>query len=302
MKALGATVSLKLPAFLPWVAAAAIHVAACPPAAIAQPLGHDAESLEWAVARSHAIVRASVLRVERERDEGGEPWAVVTLKVAETLKGGQKDDLSIAIGERGSDGPFDAWTKAKQEALWFLVQTKRFEAGGDRAKLPPGRRYALEPISGGGGWFVIRLGPPVAGEGRPRSPCPPPVFSMNLDLLEAPEEILRAARRAAEFASDPRHPRFALIDLPESVMRWSGESRDFNRLQVPVDSRLEAFARGLVQSPKELLSKRAEAIAKRLAGRAERAGSDDERRQIEAARQGVIDTATSLDEGNVRLM
>ncbi len=280
---------MNLTAWLPWLAA------------IVQPLGHDAESLEHAVARSHAVLRASVLRVERERDEGGESWTIVTLKVAETLKGGQKDDLRVAIGERGGDAPFDAWAKARQEGLWFFVQNKKFEAAGDRAKLPPRRRYALEPISGGGG-FVIRLGPPAAEEGRPRRPCPPPVFSMNLDLLEEPEEILRAAKQAAEFASDPDHPRHALIDLPEGVMRWSGESGDFNRLLVPIDSRLEAIARELIRSPKELLSKRAEAIAKRMAGRAERAGTDDERRRIEAARHGVVDTAASLDEGNVRLM
>ncbi len=95
---------------------------------------------------------------------------------------------------------------------------------------------------------MIRLGgaPVPAEEGYLR--LPPPILTMNLTVLDQPEEILAAARKAVA-AGKHRPVQEHKIWLPRQVAQRSGRSGDTNHLDAPVDQRLEVLARRLLQLP-----------------------------------------------------
>ena len=116
-------------------------------------MGYTAASIEWLVANSDVVVRASVDRIKttpvvQVKDgvyRNPEVWKTVTLKVHETLKGDPTESLTFVERTLAADGIYEGWRDAGREQLWLLV---RQEEDG-RARLRP---Y-------GGGWSVIRLGP-----------------------------------------------------------------------------------------------------------------------------------------------
>ena len=101
-------------------------------------------------------------------------------------------------------------------------------------------------------WQLVRLGLALRAERR-FTALPPPIFTMNLELLDRPQDILAAARRAATESNAGQPVRQHLISLPRDVMQRSGRSGDANSLVVPADSRLESAARRLIESPGALL-------------------------------------------------
>ncbi len=107
-------------------------------------------------------------------------------------------------------------------------------------------RSRLTPY--GGGWSVIRLGPPVPEE-KPFTQMPPPIFTMGLDVLRDPDLILLAARASALEGVGAKRVEGHSIELPRGVMQCSGKSGDANSLGVPVDRRLEKLARRLIERP-----------------------------------------------------
>jgi hypothetical protein len=220
-------------------------------------MGYHACSLDWLVADSDVVARASVLKVERVPIPNPEPKMyrepedriTVTLKVHETLKGVRAESLEFTEEISGHFRVYDGWKEAGREQLWFLVRDTEREDGAEaEGGITPRLRFKPR----GGGWSVVRLGPPVPEEQGFVS-MPPPIFSMDLTVLEKPKDILEAARTTAEKWGKREHIQSHSIDLPRGVMQRSGKSGDANSLQVPVDGRLEKLARRLIESPRDIL-------------------------------------------------
>lgn len=216
-------------------------------------MGRTAYSLEWLVADSDVIVRASVAEVERVPIPNPEPKIPqnprvekrVTLTVDETLVGEHTHFLVFTDQTLAYDHILEGWKDAGTELLWFLKRVE--ERGADPDEESP----RLKPY--GGGWSVIRLGPSVPEE-RGFSSVPPPIFTMNLSVLEESADIMDAARAIAKDAAEHGHTESYNLTLPHSVMRRSGKSGDINLLRLPVDHRLERLASRLIESPEDFLA------------------------------------------------
>jgi hypothetical protein len=209
-------------------------------------MGYQACTLEWLVADSDVVVRASVARVVPEvRD-------TVTLKVHETLKGDGARTLTIDDQNLAFCKIYEGWRNAGREQLWFLVRSEGRGDGEDAKADGVAGRHRLTPY--GGGWSVIRLGPAVPDE-RGHVSIPPPIFTMRLDVLQRPADILDAARASARGGGERGRVRGHDIELPRGVMQRSGKSGDANSLRVPVDPRLEKLGRRLVESAGDFLTK-----------------------------------------------
>jgi hypothetical protein len=216
-------------------------------------MGYTAASLEWLVANSDVVVRASVDRIKPtpvvQVKEGvyrnPEVWKTVTLKVHETLKGDPTESLTFVERTLAADGIYEGWRDAGREQLWLLV---RQEKDGDDAEAP---RVSASLRPYGGGWSVIRLGPPVSEE-RGFSSLPPPIFTLDLKVLKEPKDILKAARAAVAETGKRERIHSHAVDLPRGIMQATGRSGDVNRLIVLIDHRLEAVARHWIESPEEI--------------------------------------------------
>lgn len=251
-------------------------------------VGHQEPSLEWLVARSAVVVRASVGDVSVELHPDDRAWLIVTLKVHEKLKGRPPETLRFAESTLSSDKRYEGWKGAGRELLVFLLNNARYKPEEKDVQA----RFPFIPY--GLGWTVVRLGPPVPQE-EGWELVPSVLFRNNLDILEEPGKILDAARRAAAAGRVAvGEPREHKLSLPRSVMEWSGRSGDFNHLLVPVDSQLETLAKELIQSPAEVLSQRGNSTGKREKsiylngfwdGRMSAAKNDDERREVKAERE-----------------
>ncbi len=255
---------------------------------LAQPQAYHAPTVEWLVARSDLVMRASVAEVSKEPLPPFRAWIIVTLKVHESLKGTPPETLQFAEDSDAGDKRYDGWKDSGREFLVFLSRNPRYRAGEKEIEARfPFTRYD------GSGWTLFRLGPAVPQEER-WYPPPSGLFSSTLDVLETPVEILEAARRAvAARRRAVGEVRMHELSLPQRVMEWSGDRADWNFLQVPVDSQLEILARAMIQSPSEVLSKRGNSAGKRKGeawwdgfwtGRMSAAKNDDERGQVKAGR------------------
>ena len=228
------------------VVAAALALAAT--GSLAQS-GYEACSLEWLVARADVVVRASVVSVTHSTLDGDPGMVTVTLKVQETLKGAPAETRAFNEHSLLVEPVYGAWKDAQREQLWFLVRKPKREDAPGASPTTPGdsSRQPLELLG------LVRLGPAVFAE-KAFTELPPPIFTMSLELLDKPQDILAAARRAVTEGNTGQPVRRHLIDLPRVVMQRSGRSGDANELVVPVDSRLESVARRLINSPAALVS------------------------------------------------
>jgi hypothetical protein len=202
-------------------------------------VGYNPPSLDWLVVRSDRIVRASVKEIARGKPDGQWVWLTVTLDVHATLKGEQARTLTCATHTLTFDKRWDEWKEAKREQLWFLIPPEKPVERGEQAN-------ALHLLQ------LIRLGPPVPAEGRFTS-LPPPIFTMDLKVLEDPNEVLRSVQNAVVAKGEGNPPHSHPLWLPRRVMQRSGRSGDANHLTVPINPRLEKLARQLIQSPGDVL-------------------------------------------------
>jgi hypothetical protein len=236
------------PRFL--VAIALATVVFSPAVSFGQLGRYAASSLELLVAKAEVVVRGSVVNVTREPDKGDWGWDIVTLQVRDTLKGGKAKRLKFAIRTHDSDDTLQRWKESKQEALWLLDRQK-VENGEDARRLAKIlERHRMDLWTSSLEGSALRLGP-SAPEDRRRPP--PPIFTLDLRLLDTPEDIVKAARQAVETAGE-RTTRVHELTLSRDIMQRTGTSGDINFLRVPVDWRLEVFARRLIESPEDFLS------------------------------------------------
>lgn len=205
-------------------------------------MGYTQASIEWLAADSDVVVRASIVDPSRKPARDQEPlgWRTVTVDVHETLKGRPRKRLDFAVRSHADPNTFERLKESGQEFLWFLMR-------GDRHPEAMGEKEMAKVYVLGGMNALVRLGPPIH-EQR----LPPPLFTVDLRLLKAPEEVLRAARAAvAEEGKDARASSHG-VTLPRGIMQATGRSGDANLLVVPVDHRLEVAARRWIESPEDV--------------------------------------------------
>ena len=133
----------------------------------------------------------------------------------------------------------------------------------------------------GGDGLVVDGHDEVAAEAGYNRP-PPPIFTMNFNLLTERDPLLKAARVAV--AGEPaKRPVFIALDIPRSLAQRTGHSGDANMFLVPADARLEAVAQRLIDSPGDVLpraeSKNAENAEQQSIGKIWREFSKDRLRK-----------------------
>ena len=212
-------------------------------------------SLEWMAATSDVIVRASVVGMsdkEPRSDPGGgesqSAWITVTLKVHETVKGKHSHQITfVADIFRGSDF-LQEWKDSDEELIWFLDRTKVDAEQPKYQDYEVYTRHELKLIRSGWGWSVIQLTtrPTLRG-------VAPPIFTLDLRVLDDPTAILKAVRAAATEVGASKGVREHVVSVARGLIHLTGRSGDVNRVVVPVDHRLEKAAREWIQSPDEVL-------------------------------------------------
>jgi hypothetical protein len=213
-------------------------------------IGLTHRSLDAKVAQADLIVRAKVDNVVRGKVSEQRVWLDVTLKVEEALKGIAPEQLTVGLETLKGDERWEQFAEAGQEQLWFLMDSKRPIPGEDPEDAPILTKHAYKPIDY---WFRIRLGPEVADETSFSRP-PPPLFTMDFEVLTKPEEVVAATRRIVGI--EPKEcPGLYSFRIPRSLAERVGRSGDANSFIVPADRRLEKLAHRLIASPEELLPK-----------------------------------------------
>ncbi|HEX3315803.1 MAG TPA: hypothetical protein VHR72_12960 [Gemmataceae bacterium] len=217
-------------------------------------------SLEGLVGESDVIVRGVVADIAVDRN-----WNIVTFDVLETLKGAPAKRISFLLQKfDAGDADLARAKKSKRELVWIL---KRQPSGTpseapDREKtlarhktdlyasFVPGRPE--EPALP----FIAIGTKDAAAEADAKTP-PLSFLTIDLRLLKTPDEIVAAIRTsvAATQGGEPARPlRSHSIAIPKAMAQGTGFSRSQNLIVMPVDGRLEAFARRLLRSPNEFLS------------------------------------------------
>lgn len=220
------------------------------PAAHAQKLETPLQltSLEWWVADSDVVVRGVVVDVSADKN-----WTLVTFDVLESLKGDQKTGrLKFALQKfDAADAALADAKQAKREQLWVLKRQDPAVAGEapDREKMLARHKtdlYApfLPGRPGSPTLPVIPLGAEAT---------PPAFLTVDLGLLKTSDQIVKAIRTAIAEPAGRERARSYSVAVPEEIAQQTGFSRAQNLVAMPVDRRLEEFARRLVQSPNRIL-------------------------------------------------
>lgn len=185
---------------------------------------NGADSVEWATIDADLVVRGSVVNVAASKAKDSPGWFVVTVSVAETLKGKAQKRVTFLTPQLGNEAP-DEWQAKDRELLLFLVRGSR-RAADDK-------RYATAqwaPRRGNfGGDSVFMLNDKTLR----------PAFASDFSVV-ADRNVLQATiRTAAKSAATKVHK----VDLPFESPAFSalyGGSSVW--LYVPADAALEARA------------------------------------------------------------
>jgi len=230
-------------------------------------------SLEWLVADSDVIVRGVIHDVAAgDAGEWRGNWNIVTLDVLETLKGAKAERVQFAMHmfDKG-DAALAQAKKFKRELLWILKRQSSGAPGEapDREKVLARQKIDLHaPFlpgrPGAAALPVIPLDTPVFKGKEPVEfvrvdPLDMPFFeegqqpvaflTVDLKLLKTTDQIVKAIRSAVADTQGQERARSYSLALPQVIAQRTWFSRTSNLLTVPVDRRLEEFARRLIQSP-----------------------------------------------------
>ncbi len=213
-------------------------------------------SLEWAIADSDLVVRGVVVEIAV-----ADHWNIVTLDVRETLKGAKTQTVRFAAYRfaKGDAGLARA-KQAKRELVWLLKRADAAAPGDapEREKVLARHKLNLHaPFvpgrPGAPALPVIPLGTPQAEDDLQ----PPAYLTTDLRVPKTADELVQAIRTAIAQTQGQERVRSYAVALPQEIAQRTGFSRpkNLNSLIVPVDGRLEALARRLVQSPGAFLAK-----------------------------------------------
>jgi len=223
-------------------------------------------SIEWLVADNDVVVRGVVVDVATDQS-----WNIVTLDVRETLKGAKTERFQFAAHrfEQG-DAALAESKQSKREGVWLLKRHESAARGEapDREKVLARHKLNLHApfLPGRPGKPALPLIPLGVKEDADKAHQPLAFFTIDLRLLQTSDELVKAIRTA--IAENPASARSYSVSLPEELTQFTGFNWPQQLLTVPIDGRLEAAARRLVQSPSDFLTKRiaAEQLQLRIEG------------------------------------
>lgn len=192
-----------------------------------QPLVTDLDSVEWMAADSALVVRGTVVGLETEKAPEF-LWHTVTFRVDETLKGEHRPSLRFLLQSNTRDEKdITRWKEQGRPLLAFLRESRCVVA---KWHYREWSRFPFAPRTGYRERSFLELAPGAES----------PAYDLSLKALDGPEAILRATREAIATPPAPGKLCDSWVDLPGDGLI---------RLTVPIDSRLEARARGWVRSP-----------------------------------------------------
>jgi hypothetical protein len=168
--------------------------------------------------------------------------------VEETIKGKDVHKIEFADWSYGPVELIKNWKDSQRDVIWFLTR--------DEAKKKPvvasanGKKIPAEWIPSVT-WYGVEL--VKRSKDRLSTYDPPPIFSMDLTVLESGTEILAAARKAVqdEGARPPKRNRG--VNISHAIAQLTKSAGDVNVVTVPVDGRLEKAARRWINAPDETL-------------------------------------------------
>jgi hypothetical protein len=210
-------------------------------------------SLEWLIQDCDVVVRGVVADVAADQN-----WNIVTFDVLETLKGAKAQRLQFAAhGFDKGDASLAQSKQSKREVLWILKRQAAVPGEApNREKMLARHKidlYApfLPGRPGEPSLPMIPLGPADSDA----EPQPPAFLTLDLRLLKTSNELVTAIRSAIAATKGGESSRVYGVVLPQEIAQRTGFSRAQNFIAVPVDRRLEEFARRLVQTPGDFLAK-----------------------------------------------
>ncbi|HRI44490.1 MAG TPA: SUMF1/EgtB/PvdO family nonheme iron enzyme [Fimbriimonadaceae bacterium] len=204
------------------------------PALPAQPGRAWFTSLEWAVASSTLIVKGKIAFVKRLKSSyGGDE---VVFKVDETLKGEPQKEVAFAARFHGAPfGVAQKWMESRKELLVFLVGAHSLVQLNKAVAEEP---YVYAPLNGRAEHAMFELDPKAGVQ----------ILSMAMEPLSKPRDILNRVRDAIPL---PKPASMTSLKVPMDVqMPPFGHTGMGAVLDVPIDSRLEALAKGWTRSKK----------------------------------------------------
>ncbi|MDF1853448.1 MAG: hypothetical protein P1U85_21605 [Verrucomicrobiales bacterium] len=212
-------------------------------------IGYTLHNLESLISGADLVVCATVIKTDlHEAIDDQRAWIDVTLAAEDTLKGPSQKSVTIAYEVFKGDERWEQFIKSKQQQLWFLTASQKVISGQSDEEIEVRTRH---PYQTERAWPWIRLSEEVPGEKSYTRP-PPPLFTMNFDLLLEREPILAAARSAIKNAPE-KFSGYHSLRIPRQLAQRTGRSGDANVFIVPADHRLEALAIRMIQSPEIIL-------------------------------------------------
>ncbi len=185
---------------------------------------NGADSIEWATIDADLVVRGSVSSVALSKAKATPGWFIVTLSVAETLKGKAQKRVTFLTPQLGNEAP-DEWQAKDREILLFLVRGSRRARDDNRyasATWAPRRSSFGDPL-----FFILN------------DKILRPAFNGDFAVL-ADRNILQATIRTAATSNATKVHKVDLpFESPAFTALWGGSSV---WLYVPADAALEARA------------------------------------------------------------
>ena len=197
----------------------------------AQPIGEHLDSIEWMSADSSLIVRGAIVDVTAEDDqENFSLWHTVSFRVDETLKGKPAQKLIFIVQTNTDDKSIARWKQDGRQLLAFLDESHCVVAAAGTYGAGRFARFEFAPRNGYPQDSFLELSAGVESK----------AYDLTLRPIQSPEKTVRAVKDAVKTSQPPGKLCANWVSVP-----GRGE---LLRLAVPVDDRLEAAARGWIES------------------------------------------------------
>lgn len=185
---------------------------------------NGADSIEWATIDADLVVRGTVSNVAASNTKDSQGWFVVTLSVAETLKGKAQKRVTFLTPQLGNEAP-DEWQAKDRELLLFLVRASR--------RATDDKRYAKATWAprrssfGDDPFFILN------------DKALRPAFASDFSVLVDRNVLQATIRNAAKSTATKVHKVDLPFESPAFTALYGGSSV---WLFVPADAALEARA------------------------------------------------------------
>jgi hypothetical protein len=197
-----------------------------------QPIGEHLDSIEWMSSDSSLIVRGAIINVVTEDDqENYALWHTVSFRVDETLKGKPVQKLTFIVQTNTGDKSIAQWKQDGRQLLAFLEESRCVVAAAGTYGAGRYARFEFAPRNGYSQNSFLELD--ASAESK--------AYDLTLRPTKSPEATILVVKKAV---MAPPRPAGKLCSNWVSVP-GRGE---LLRLAVPIDDRLEAPARGWIES------------------------------------------------------